>query len=104
MPELWVCHLGRVDYTEAAALQERLRERVRASELPETMLLLEHPPVYTVGPAPPRAPCRSPPAPPPPRARPAAGLARHRGGQDAARRPADLPRPRPARRLSHHAR
>jgi lipoate-protein ligase B len=49
VPELWVCHLGRVDYTEAAALQERLRDRVRAGELPETMLLLEHPPVYTVG-------------------------------------------------------
>ncbi len=49
MPELWVCHLGRVDYAEAAALQERLRDRVRAGELPETMLLLEHPPVYTVG-------------------------------------------------------
>jgi lipoyl(octanoyl) transferase len=47
--ELWVCHLGRVEYTEAAALQERLRERVRVGELPETMLLLEHPPVYTVG-------------------------------------------------------
>jgi lipoyl(octanoyl) transferase len=47
--DLWVCHLGRVGYTEAAALQERLRERVRAGELPETMLLLEHPPVYTVG-------------------------------------------------------
>ena len=47
--ELWVCHLGRVDYTEAAALQERLRVRVRAGELPETMLLLEHPPVYTLG-------------------------------------------------------
>ena len=26
--ELWVCHLGRVEYREAAALQERLRERV----------------------------------------------------------------------------
>jgi lipoyl(octanoyl) transferase len=49
MPELWVCHLGRVDYSEAAALQERLRDRVRAGELEETMLLLEHPPVYTVG-------------------------------------------------------
>jgi lipoyl(octanoyl) transferase len=47
--ELWVCHLGRVDYAEAAALQERLRDRVRAGALPETMLLLEHPPVYTVG-------------------------------------------------------
>jgi len=47
--ELWVCHLGRVEYREATALQERLRERVRSAELPELMLLLEHPPVYTVG-------------------------------------------------------
>jgi lipoyl(octanoyl) transferase len=47
--QLWVCHLGRVGYSEAAALQERLRERVRTGELAETMLLLEHPPVYTVG-------------------------------------------------------
>jgi lipoyl(octanoyl) transferase len=47
--ELWVCHLGRVEYREAAALQERLRERVLAGELPDLMLLLEHPPVYTVG-------------------------------------------------------
>ena len=47
--ELWVCHLGRVEYREASALQERLRERVQAGELPDLMLLLEHPPVYTVG-------------------------------------------------------
>jgi lipoyl(octanoyl) transferase len=47
--ELWVCHLGRVEYREAAALQERLRERVIAGELPELMLLLEHAPVYTIG-------------------------------------------------------
>ena len=47
--ELWVCHLGRVEYREAAALQERLRERVIAGELPDLMLLLEHPPVYTLG-------------------------------------------------------
>jgi lipoyl(octanoyl) transferase len=47
--ELWVCHLGRVEYREAAALQERLRERVQAGELPDLMLLLEHPPVYTIG-------------------------------------------------------
>src|SRR4051794_21057751 len=47
--DLWVCHLGQVEYREAAALQERLRERVIAGELPELMLLLEHPPVYTVG-------------------------------------------------------
>ena len=47
--ELWVCHLGRVEYREAAALQERLRERVQDGELPDLMLLLEHPPVYTIG-------------------------------------------------------
>src|SRR6195952_5062581 len=47
--DLLVCHLGVVEYREAAALQERLRERVIAGELPELMLLLEHPPVYTVG-------------------------------------------------------
>jgi lipoyl(octanoyl) transferase len=47
--ELWVCHLGKVEYREATALQERLREQVRGNELPELMLLLEHPPVYTVG-------------------------------------------------------
>ncbi len=47
--DLLVCHLGKVEYTEAAALQERLRERVLAGELGDLMLLLEHPPVYTVG-------------------------------------------------------
>jgi lipoate-protein ligase B len=47
--ELWTCHLGRVEYREAVALQERLRERVQAGELPDLLLLLEHPPVYTTG-------------------------------------------------------
>jgi lipoate-protein ligase B len=47
--ELWVCHLGRVPYREASELQESLRERVIAGELPDVMLLLEHPPVYTLG-------------------------------------------------------
>ena len=47
--DLLVCNLGTVEYTEAAALQERLREQVIAGELPDLMLLLEHPPVYTVG-------------------------------------------------------
>jgi lipoyl(octanoyl) transferase len=47
--ELWTCHLGQVEYTEAAALQEHLRERVQAGQLPDLMLLLEHPPVYTLG-------------------------------------------------------
>jgi lipoate-protein ligase B len=49
VPELWTCHLGRVEYREAVALQERLRERVQAGELPDLLLLLEHPPVYTTG-------------------------------------------------------
>jgi lipoate-protein ligase B len=47
--DLLVCNLGTVEYREAAALQERLREQVIAGELPDLMLLLEHPPVYTVG-------------------------------------------------------
>ena len=49
MPELWTCHLGTVEYREAAELQESLRERVIAGELPEVLLLLQHPPVYTLG-------------------------------------------------------
>ena len=49
MGELWTCHLGRVEYREAVALQERLRDRVQAGELPDLLLLLEHPPVYTTG-------------------------------------------------------
>lgn len=49
MVELWTSHLGRVDYREAAALQEALRARVQAGELPDLLLLLEHPPVYTLG-------------------------------------------------------
>jgi lipoyl(octanoyl) transferase len=47
--ELWVCHLGHVDYSDGLALQETLRERRIAGELPDVMLLLEHPPVYTRG-------------------------------------------------------
>jgi lipoyl(octanoyl) transferase len=47
--ELWTAHLGVVEYREAAALQERLRARVAAGELPALLLLLEHPAVYTLG-------------------------------------------------------
>jgi lipoate-protein ligase B len=49
MQELWTCNLGTVEYREAVALQERLRERVQAGDLPDLLLLLEHPPVYTTG-------------------------------------------------------
>jgi lipoate-protein ligase B len=48
-PELWVCHLGLIPYREALAAQEALRECRQAEELPDTLLLLEHPPVYTRG-------------------------------------------------------
>jgi lipoyl(octanoyl) transferase len=47
--ELWTCHLGSVPYREAVVLQERMRERVVAGELEDLLLLLEHPPVYTLG-------------------------------------------------------
>lgn len=47
--ELWICHLGTVPYRDGVAIQEALRARRQADELPDTLLLLEHPPVYTRG-------------------------------------------------------
>jgi lipoyl(octanoyl) transferase len=47
--ELWVCHLGTVEYRQALALQERLRTARQADELPDVMLTLEHWPVLTRG-------------------------------------------------------
>jgi lipoyl(octanoyl) transferase len=47
--ELWVCHLGTVAYLNALAIQEQIRARRQADELPDMLLLLEHPPVYTRG-------------------------------------------------------
>jgi lipoyl(octanoyl) transferase len=47
--ELWVCELGVVEYREALALQERVRAARQADAIPDTLLLLEHPPVYTRG-------------------------------------------------------
>jgi lipoate-protein ligase B len=49
MEEIWVCHLGMVGYGEALSLQERIREARQADELPDVLLTLEHPPVYTRG-------------------------------------------------------
>jgi lipoyl(octanoyl) transferase len=49
LDELWVCHLGLVPYRDALVIQETLRTRRQAGELPNTLLLLEHPPVYTRG-------------------------------------------------------
>jgi lipoate-protein ligase B len=49
MREIWVVQLGRVPYPRGVALQERIRDRRQAGELPDVLLLLEHPPVYTKG-------------------------------------------------------
>ena len=48
-PELLVVRLGSVEYRAALTLQEQVRERRQKDELPDTLLLLEHPPVYTQG-------------------------------------------------------
>lgn len=47
--QLWVCQLGVVDYREALVLQERVRVARHAERVPDTLLLLEHAPVYTRG-------------------------------------------------------
>jgi lipoyl(octanoyl) transferase len=62
--EIVVCHLGRVGYEWAWRLQEAVQERLIAAKraeppqdgdrvdrdrLPHVLLLLEHPPVYTLG-------------------------------------------------------
>ena len=47
--ELWVCDLGAVRYLDAVHIQEQVRARRQAGELPDTLLLVEHPPVYTLG-------------------------------------------------------
>jgi lipoyl(octanoyl) transferase len=47
--ELWTVHLALVEYREAHALQERVRAARQADAIPDTLLLLEHPPVYTRG-------------------------------------------------------
>jgi len=47
--ELWVANAGRIPYLEAVDLQNTLRERRQNGEIPDALLLLEHPPVYTKG-------------------------------------------------------
>jgi lipoyl(octanoyl) transferase len=41
--------MGTVDYQEAWAEQRRVHDAVVAGDRPDTVLLLEHPPVYTAG-------------------------------------------------------
>ncbi|MFB6098084.1 MAG: lipoyl(octanoyl) transferase LipB [Salinibacter sp.] len=54
--EIVVCHLGRVPYEPAWSLQEQVQDRLIAAKraesgepVPHVLLLLEHPPVYTLG-------------------------------------------------------
>jgi len=47
-----LCHveqLGRVEYAEALRLQRQRIAQRKAGEIPDTLLLLEHPHVYTLG-------------------------------------------------------
>jgi lipoyl(octanoyl) transferase len=46
---LWVCRVGTIDYLSALALQEQVRAARQAGDVPDTLLLLEHPRVYTRG-------------------------------------------------------
>ena len=48
-PELWVCHLGTIEYRAALSLQEQLRAARQQDAVPDVMLTLEHWPVYTRG-------------------------------------------------------
>src|ERR687891_308363 len=47
--ELWLVRAGTVPYRRAWAWQRALVERRAAGEVPDTVLLLEHPHVYTIG-------------------------------------------------------
>jgi lipoyl(octanoyl) transferase len=47
--DLWVAQLGTISYREGVELQEALRDRRQAEEIPDALLVLEHPPVYTKG-------------------------------------------------------
>ncbi|HKZ86465.1 MAG TPA: lipoyl(octanoyl) transferase LipB [Anaerolineae bacterium] len=48
-PVCEVHRLGLVTYEDAWRLQRKLAERRATGEVPDTLLLLEHPPVYTTG-------------------------------------------------------
>src|SRR5918994_228469 len=47
--ELWCARLGQVPYGAAREMQTRLEAERQAGEVPDVLLLLEHPPVYTKG-------------------------------------------------------
>jgi lipoyl(octanoyl) transferase len=47
--ELWTCRLGTVPWADALAMQESVRDLRQANLIPDTLLLLEHPPTVTLG-------------------------------------------------------
>ena len=49
MRSLSVQTLGTISYEDGLALQAKLVEERRAGSIPDTLLLLEHPPVITLG-------------------------------------------------------
>jgi len=49
MPPLWLVNLETIPYAEALALQHRIVEARKRGALNDTLLLLEHPPVFTLG-------------------------------------------------------
>jgi lipoyl(octanoyl) transferase len=49
MDQIWVVHAGQVPYLEAVDAQKRIEGARHAGEVPDVLLLLEHPPVYTKG-------------------------------------------------------
>ena len=49
MDEVWTVRAGQVPYGEARAAQKRLEAARQADEVPDLLLLLEHPPVCTKG-------------------------------------------------------
>jgi lipoyl(octanoyl) transferase len=49
MDEVWCTRLGEVPYEDARGLQLSLEAARQADEIPDVLLLLEHPPVYTKG-------------------------------------------------------
>jgi lipoyl(octanoyl) transferase len=49
MTDVWIVRLGQVPYLEAVEHQKRLETARHAGDVPDVLLLLEHPPVYTKG-------------------------------------------------------
>jgi lipoyl(octanoyl) transferase len=49
MKKIRIAKLGRVDYQESLELQEKLMKEIQSGEGEDILLLVEHPPVLTLG-------------------------------------------------------